>query len=139
MTLQVLDRSDLDGRSLVRLGETCYRGATLTHIYWLGDPKNDRHHKQRRKTAPEGAPALNALVQYLKDFSFENPNAPRSLGPQEKSPNITLQVNVNAQQMSDTDFAVSLLVDVNLQRNVGRFFLWPKRTGRIWIFERKIF
>ena len=25
-----------------------------------------------------GAPALNALAQYCKDFSFENPNAPRS-------------------------------------------------------------
>ena len=37
--LRVLDRPGLDGRSLVRLGETCYRGATLTHISWLGDPK----------------------------------------------------------------------------------------------------
>ena len=27
--------------------------------------------------APGGAPALNSLAQYLKDFSFENPNAPR--------------------------------------------------------------
>lgn len=35
-------------------------------------------------------PQLNVLVQYIKDFSFENPNAPRSLGPQEKSPNIAI-------------------------------------------------
>ena len=46
----------------------------------------------------QSAPSLNALVQFTKDFSFENPNAPRSLGPQEKQPNISIQVNVNAKQ-----------------------------------------
>ncbi len=57
------------------------------------------------------APQLNALVQYIKDLSFENPNAPRSLGPQEKSPNISIQVNVNARQLSETDFEVSLMLE----------------------------
>ncbi len=58
-----------------------------------------------------GPPALNALGQYLKDLSFENPNAPRSLGPQEKSPNIAIQVNVNAKQLAPTDFEVSITLD----------------------------
>ena len=53
-------------------------------------------------------PQLNALAQYTKDLSFENPNAPNSLGPQEKGPNISIQVNVNARQLSETDFEVSL-------------------------------
>jgi preprotein translocase subunit SecB len=57
------------------------------------------------------APQLNALVQYIKDLSFENPNAPRSLGPQEKSPNIAIQVNVNARQLSETDYEVSLMLE----------------------------
>ena len=57
------------------------------------------------------APRLSVLVQYTKDFSFENPNAPRSLGPQSKQPNIAIQVNVNAKQMSDTDFEVELLLE----------------------------
>ena len=31
---------------------------------------------------PEGQPPqLNVLAQYIKDFSFENPNAPASLQP----------------------------------------------------------
>ncbi|MFX7784626.1 protein-export chaperone SecB, partial [Acinetobacter baumannii] len=30
----------------------------------------------------EAAPQLNVLAQYIKDLSFENPNAPRSLMPQ---------------------------------------------------------
>ena len=49
------------------------------------------------------APSINAMVQYTKDFSFENPNAPRSLGPQEKAPNIAIQVNVNARQVAEAD------------------------------------
>ncbi len=57
------------------------------------------------------APALNALGQYLKDLSFENPHAPRSLGPQDKAPNIGIQVNVNAKQLAPTDFEVSISLD----------------------------
>ena len=57
------------------------------------------------------APMLNAMVQYTKDFSFENPNAPRSLGPQAKAPNISIQVNVNARQVADSDYEVELLLE----------------------------
>jgi preprotein translocase subunit SecB len=56
-------------------------------------------------------PQLNVMVQYTKDLSFENPNAPRSLGPQEKQPNIAIQVNVNAKQLAESDFEVNLVLD----------------------------
>ena len=59
----------------------------------------------------DSAPQLNILAQYTKDLSFENPNAPRSLAPQEKGPNISIQVNVNARQLADTDFEVSLVLE----------------------------
>ncbi|MGL4440482.1 MAG: protein-export chaperone SecB [Bosea sp. (in: a-proteobacteria)] len=49
------------------------------------------------------APSLTALVQYVKDFSFENPNAPRVFGQQQQNPQIQLQVNVGAAQLSETD------------------------------------
>ena len=62
-------------------------------------------------TANDQLPQLNSLVQYTKDFSFENPNAPRSLTPQEKGPNISIQVNVNARQLAETDFEVNLLLE----------------------------
>ncbi len=50
-------------------------------------------------------------MQYCKDLSFENPNAPRSLGPQEAGPNISIQVNVNAKQLADKDFEVEVLLE----------------------------
>jgi preprotein translocase subunit SecB len=58
-------------------------------------------------------PSLNALAQYMKDFSFENPNAPKSLAPQQKQPQISIQVNVNAKQMADSDFEVELKLEGN--------------------------
>ncbi|WP_029032914.1 protein-export chaperone SecB [Salinarimonas rosea] len=57
------------------------------------------------------APSLNALAQYTKDFSFENPTAPRSLAPQQAQPKIGIQVNVNAKQMSETDYEVELKLE----------------------------
>ena len=45
---------------------------------------------------PQAGPKFSVLAQYTKDFSFENPNAPRTLGPQQTQPNISIQINVNA-------------------------------------------
>lgn len=63
----------------------------------------------------EDAPQLNVLAQYTKDFSFENPNAPRSLAPQEQGPNINIQVNVNAKQVAEGEFEVSLALEGSAQ------------------------
>ena len=63
--------------------------------------------------AAETAPSLNALAQYAKDISFENPHAPRSLAPQGNGPQISIQVNVNAKQLADTDFEVDLSLEGN--------------------------
>jgi preprotein translocase subunit SecB len=62
-------------------------------------------------SAANTAPALNALGQYTKDFSFENPHAPKSLGPQEGQPGINIQVNVNARQLAQDDFEVELKLE----------------------------
>ena len=59
----------------------------------------------------EGTPQLNVLVQYLKDFSFENPNAPRSLQPSQQQPAINIQINVNAQPLGGPDFEVELKLE----------------------------
>ena len=43
----------------------------------------------------QAAPQLNVLAQYTKDLSFENPNAPASLGQQQQQPAINIQINVS--------------------------------------------
>ena len=54
------------------------------------------------------SPSLTILAQYIKDLSFENPGAPRSLQARDKAPSININVNVNANPLSDTDFDVVL-------------------------------
>ena len=56
-------------------------------------------------------PQLNVLGQYIKDFSFENPNAPKSLTPTQVQPQIQIQINVGVQQMAETDYEVSLKLE----------------------------
>ena len=58
-------------------------------------------------------PSINILAQYTKDFSFENPGAPRSLQSRDKAPNINISVNVNANPLSETDFDVVPTLDAS--------------------------
>src|SRR6202051_4485620 len=61
---------------------------------------------------PEQAPPqLNVLAQYTKDLSFENPNAPASLGPQSQPPAINIQINVTANSGAENEYEVILSVE----------------------------
>lgn len=60
--------------------------------------------------APQGQPSIRILGQYLKDLSFENPNAPQSLA-QQQQPEISISVNVNARPIAANDFEVELHLD----------------------------
>jgi preprotein translocase subunit SecB len=56
-------------------------------------------------------PQVAVLAQYVKDLSFENPNAPRSLAPSTQQPAINIQVSVDAKPASETDFEVILAIE----------------------------
>jgi preprotein translocase subunit SecB len=60
---------------------------------------------------PGSQPSMRILGQYLKDLSFENPNAPQSLAPAQGQPDINIAVNVNARNLAPTDFEVELHLD----------------------------
>jgi preprotein translocase subunit SecB len=60
---------------------------------------------------PQAMSHIGVLAQYVKDFSFENPNAPRSLAPSGQQPTINIQVNVDAAPASGTDFEVTLRLE----------------------------
>ena len=61
--------------------------------------------------ANQAPPQLNVLAQYVKDLSFENPNAPRSLQQQQQPPKINIQINVNAKPLAENDFEVELKIE----------------------------
>lgn len=67
-------------------------------------------------------PQLEALAHYVKDLSFENPNAPRSLGPQETAPNISINVNVNGKNIGGNEYEVELVFDGQAGEGEGLLF-----------------
>ena len=52
--------------------------------------------------APNQPAQLTVVAQYIKDFSFENPNAPQSLTASGQPPQIAIQINVNAKPLAET-------------------------------------
>ncbi|MDP2621774.1 MAG: protein-export chaperone SecB [Hyphomicrobiales bacterium] len=56
-------------------------------------------------------PTLNVLAQYVKDLSFENPNAPQSLATTGTNPNIQININVNARGLSESNYEVELTLE----------------------------
>jgi preprotein translocase subunit SecB len=56
-------------------------------------------------------PQFTVVTQYIKDFSFENPNAPHSLVAGKEPPKLDIQINVNAAPLSETDIEVTLSLE----------------------------
>jgi preprotein translocase subunit SecB len=56
---------------------------------------------------------ITVNAQYIKDFSFENPNAPRSLVNTGKPPNVEVNINVEARPLSDNAYEVALKVNAS--------------------------
>ena len=77
----------------------------------MSNPTNGGEPGAPAQPQTQGAAAqLSVLAQYIKDFSFENPNAPRSLQPSQ-APAINIQINVDVKSLSDTDYEVGLKIE----------------------------
>jgi preprotein translocase subunit SecB len=70
----------------------------------------------------DNAPQISVVAQYIKDFSFENPNAPQSLAGGQEQPQIGIQINVNANPLSDTDIEVALKLEGRAETAGGLMF-----------------
>ncbi len=67
-------------------------------------------------------PQVSILTQYVKDLSFENPNAPQSLQGGEQ-PRIEINVNVNARKAGDEMFEVELKIGAKAMIGEGVGFI----------------
>jgi preprotein translocase subunit SecB len=78
-------------------------------------------------------PQLSVLAQYVKDFSFENPNAPASLGAfQQAQPAINIQINVHVDKLSETDFEVVLKTEGKAERDGKVLFSFDLSFGGVF-------
>ncbi len=78
---------------------------------------NSGNGQEGATTDQEAQQQLNILGQYLKDLSFENPNAPNSLTLQGVQPQININVNVNANQLGETDYEVALELEAHAEHD----------------------
>ena len=73
-------------------------------------------------TADPSAASLQMVAQYIKDLSFENPQAPNVALPPGQQPTLNIQVNVNARPMTETDFEVELAIEAMAEHASSAIF-----------------
>ena len=62
-------------------------------------------------------------AQYVKDLSFENPNAAEVLAQNAGQPNVDVGVNVNAVKLNDEQFEVALRLTADAKADEKQLFL----------------
>lgn len=76
-----------------------------------------------QSAAAQEGPQIQVLRQYIKDLSFENPNAPQSLRSQQKGPQVQFNVDVGVRKVEDDLHEVSLRLDAKAEREEGVAFI----------------
>jgi len=80
------------------------------------------------------SPRFSVVAQYVKDFSFENPNAPRSFNAQQQS-GLSLQVNVNGRQIAANDYEIDLLLEGGAGEGAGVVFKFELHYAGVFRIE----
>ncbi|MEQ8345944.1 MAG: protein-export chaperone SecB [Sneathiellaceae bacterium] len=71
----------------------------------------------------QDAPSLSVTGQYVKDFSFENPNAPESLASDAPQPQIEVNVDVQARGFRGDMYEVVLRIHGHCRHNEDTAFM----------------
>jgi preprotein translocase subunit SecB len=75
-------------------------------------------------SAPEAnGPRLIVNTQYVKDFSFENPNSPKSLLPSNERPGIDIHIDMKAQRLQEEVFELALTITAKASRKEEVVFM----------------
>ncbi len=79
-----------------------------------------------KDVSQNGLPPTRQLIvhtQYVKDLSFENPNAPRVLVDSNAQPDVEITVNVGAQLVAENQYEVSLTLTAKATSGDTAMFL----------------
>lgn len=71
----------------------------------------------------QAAPHIEVHAQYVKDLSFENPEAPQSLASQGKPPKIEVSVDVGARGLAPKQFEVELRITAHADYDAQKAFV----------------
>ncbi|MEM1140338.1 MAG: protein-export chaperone SecB [Pseudomonadota bacterium] len=86
----------------------------------MSEPTND----VPQATPEDGQqPAFRVLAQYVKDFSFENPNAPASFKADTQQPKVDVGLDVQAKSLGGDQYESWLTIRVSSKRDEDTIFL----------------
>ena len=80
----------------------------------MAGPENDFTAGAPLSNGADTAPAAGLISQYVKDFSFENPNAP-AIYQNQTPPAIDVQFNIGANQVGEEVHEVVLKIEVRAE------------------------
>jgi len=74
---------------------------------------------------------LTVHAQYIKDLSFENPNAPQNLSGDQAAPSVSVNVDVQASQIGEGVFEVVLSIHCEAKADKSVVFLTELAYGGV--------
>ena len=105
-------------------------------------PKKDAKKEVPAETAnneatepAQGGPMLSVLAQYTKDQSFENPNAPESLRSGMAAPEISINIEIGRQMLSDDTVEVVLMLKAEARRGEQVAFIAELEYAGLFAFQ----
>lgn len=81
------------------------------------------------------APRLSVRTQYIKDLSFENPNAPNSLRSEQNQPSINVNVDVDARTLGNSNYEVGLRITANATRGETTLFVVELQYAGVFLIQ----
>ncbi|MBR0552075.1 protein-export chaperone SecB [Stakelama marina] len=88
----------------------------------MAEQENGNPNGEPAANGADTGPMVNMISQYVKDFSFENPNSP-AVYQQTDAPQIDVQFNIGANQVGDDMHEVILKIEAKAETNGTASFL----------------
>ncbi|MBB4657837.1 protein-export chaperone SecB [Parvularcula dongshanensis] len=85
--------------------------------------------------APGDAPAMRVLNQYVKDLSFESPNAPEMVRPDLPPPAVEVAVDVNARGLGSDQYEVELSCSATATRDGKTVFVVETNYAGLFLIQ----
>ncbi|MDD3288532.1 MAG: protein-export chaperone SecB [Alphaproteobacteria bacterium] len=81
---------------------------------------------------PPSPPQIGISAQYIKDFSFENPNAPQIFAPSQKAPELNMGVNIKTRTLADNTYEVLLMMKLESKLDGNVAFIGELSYGGVF-------
>jgi preprotein translocase subunit SecB len=100
----------------------CFHLSSESFFDMADETSADLNNPALQPNGEDTSPAIGLISQYVKDLSFENPNAPAVYQWQE-APQVDVQFNIAADSVGENLYEVTLKIDVTSKTDAGTSFV----------------